>query len=91
MRIRCFAAAFLAAVPVFGSPSAPVFSIDAHVVTTGTSVRSSSRCLRLDATIGEPVAWLSSSADFTLSAGFRRNAPLANDSLFFNGFEDCVP
>lgn len=91
MRIRCFAAVVLAAVPVFGSASDPVFSIDAHVVAAGTSVRSSSTCLRLHATIGEPVAWLSSSTDYAVSAGFRKRAPAVDDDLFFNGFEDCAP
>lgn len=96
MRIRCFAAVLLAAVPVFGSAndpviSTPVFSIDAHVVAAGTSARSSSACLRLDATLGESVAWSSSSADYAVFAGFRERAPMADDVLFFNGFEDCAP
>jgi hypothetical protein len=91
MHARCFVAALLAAAPAFGSAGSPVFSIDAHVVAAGTSVRSSSACLRLDATIGEPVAWLSSSADYALSAGFRKNVPVANDTLFSNGFEECAP
>ena len=91
MRIRCFAAALLAAVPVFGSASDPTFSIDAHLVATGTSVRSSSACFRLEATIGESVAWVSSTVDYTVSAGFRKRAPAASDVIFFNGFEDCAP
>lgn len=91
MRIRRLVAAVLAAVPVFGAANDPVFSIDAHVVAAGASVRSSGTCVRLDATIGEPVAWISTSADYTVSAGFRERAPSAADTLFFNGFEACAP
>lgn len=91
MRIRFLAATLLAAVPAFGSAGGPVFSIDAHVVAAGTSVRSSSACFRLDATIGEAVAWISSSTDYTASAGFRARAVAAADTVFFSGFEDCSP
>lgn len=89
--IRFFAAIAIAAIPVFGTARGPMFSIEAHVVAAGASARSSSACLRLDATIGEPVAWTSSSADYTVSAGFRKRAPAVADTVFFNGFEDCAP
>lgn len=91
MRIRCYAAFLLAAAPVFGTASDPLFSLDAHIVAAGTSVRSSSACLRLEATLGESVAWFSYSADYAVSAGFREHAPIADDVLFFSGFEDCTP
>jgi hypothetical protein len=69
----------------------PVYSIDAHIVVAGTSARADSRCLRLRATIAEPVAGFASSADYVLGAGFRIAAPERGDDIFFSGFEDCAP
>jgi hypothetical protein len=91
MRIRYFAACLLAAIPVFGSAGNPTFSIDTHVLAAGASVHSSNPCFRLGATVGESVAWISSSAGYTVSAGFRKRVPSAGDTLFFDGFEGCAP
>jgi hypothetical protein len=65
------------------------YSIDAHIVSAGTSARSGSACFRMTATIAEPVAGFSSSTNYSLMAGFRAVAPNANDDIFFSGFEAC--
>jgi hypothetical protein len=68
------------------------FSIDAHVISAGTSERSGSPCFRLQATMAEPVAGYSFSADYAISAGFRAAAQgAAHDDIFFSAFEDCTP
>ena len=66
------------------------FSIDAHVISTGTSVQSGNSCARLRATIAEPVAGYSSSVDYAMVAGFRAIAASATpDDIFFSSFEVC--
>lgn len=65
------------------------FSIDAHVVSAGSSVLSSSPCFRLQATLAEPVAGYSFSATYSLSAGFQPVVPIAHDEIFSSGFEAC--
>jgi len=68
------------------------FSIDAHILSAGSSVRSANACFRLRATIAEPVAGFSSSADYSISAGFRAlPQSSASDDLFFSSFEACTP
>src|SRR3954462_13375088 len=65
------------------------FSIDAHVVSAGSTVLSGP-CFRLQATIAEPVAGYSSSATYSIYAGFQAVAPVAgNDGIFSSGFEAC--
>jgi hypothetical protein len=95
MQIRVFlpiaAAVSLAA---FGSirASSTVYSIDAHVISAGSSTLSGSSCFRMGATIAEPVAGYSSSANYSFSAGFRALAQSAGaDGIFFSGFEVCPP
>ena len=71
---------------------AQTYLIDAHIVSAGSSVRSANACFRLEATIAEPVAGYSSSADYSMSAGFRAlPQTTASDDLFFSGFEACTP
>jgi hypothetical protein len=80
-----------AILPIYASTDA-AFSIDAHVISAGSSVRSASPCYRLTATIAEPVAGLSSNADLSLSGGFlTHNNVATSDAIFFSGFEDCTP
>jgi hypothetical protein len=67
------------------------FSIDAHVVAAGSSVRAKSPCFRLQATIAEPAPGYSASAGFSLAAGFRAASSGNGDDIFFDGFEDCTP
>lgn len=43
------------------SATATIFSVDAHVVTSGTSTQSASSCFRLQATIAEAAPGYSSS------------------------------
>ena len=70
---------------------AQTFSIDAHIVSSGSSAHLRSSCFRMSATIGEPVAGFSSSTDYTLNAGYAAVAPMRDDAIFFTGFEDCTP
>ena len=65
------------------------FSIDAHVVSAGSSVQSTSACFRMRATIAEPVAGYSSSTNYSITAGFQAVTPIANDEIFSSGFEAC--
>jgi hypothetical protein len=68
------------------------FSIDAYIVSAGSSVRAVSPCFGLTATIAEPVAGFSSSTDFALNGGFLAHvAANPSDDIFFNGFEECPP
>jgi hypothetical protein len=64
------------------------YSIDAHVVSAGSSMMSSP-CFRLQATLAEPVAGYSLSTTYSLSAGFQAVVPISNDEIFSSGFEAC--
>jgi hypothetical protein len=68
-----------------------VFSVDAHIISSGTSMRSTSRCFAVDAAIGEPVAGYSQSPDYALSAGYLASAAANFDFIFKNSFGDCAP
>ena len=47
-------------------------------------------CYRLGGTAGQTAPGYSSSANFSLAAGFWEAAPQTSlDELFFDGFEDC--
>jgi len=82
----------LAAATATISAAATNFSVDAHVVTSGTSTQSASSCFRLQATIAEAAPGYSSSPTYSLSAGFRyASRGLGGDEIFFGGFEDCTP
>lgn len=66
------------------------YTIDAHVVASGSSVTSGNACHRLRATIGEPVVGFAANANYTLSAGFRAlGQAQAGDDIFSSGFEVC--
>lgn len=68
------------------------FSIDAYVMSVGTSAHSVSPCFRMQATIAEPAPGYSSSTSYSLYAGFRYvTQNLGSDTIFFAGFEDCTP
>jgi len=91
MRIgfRLLAAASIAALGAAHADSI-IYSIDAHIIAIGTSVRSGNACTRLLATIAEPVAGYSSSVDYEMIAGFRAIAANTTpDDVFFSGFEVC--
>ena len=66
------------------------YSLDAHIITAGSSAQARSSCFRVDALIAEPLAGFSSSIDFTLSAGFVAARVAPSDAIFFSGFEDCT-
>ena len=73
-----------------GAP--PTYSIDAHLISAGSSVRAQSPCFRLTSTIAEPIAGYSSSVDYALDGGFLTLANTApSDDVFFDGFEGCTP
>jgi cystathionine beta-lyase family protein involved in aluminum resistance len=89
MTIRSLLTVSLSAIAFVSSADTPTYSIDAHIVSAGTSVHSTSACFGLDATIAEPIAGFSSGGVYNLSAGFAYAAPIASDNIFGNGFEDC--
>ncbi len=70
MTIRILFTVSLSAFAVVALADTPTYSIDAHIVSAGTSVHASSACFGLDATIAEPVAGFSSGGIYNLSAGF---------------------
>lgn len=90
MNARVALAALLFAIAITAS-AASVYSIDAHIISSGSSTHASSVCFGMDATIGEPVAGFSSGGAYDLSAGFAYAAPVVNDTIFANSFEDCSP
>ena len=97
MPSRSTVLAALAAAPILTCAQLPLsgqtYTIDAHVIAAGSAVRAGGGCLRLHAaTIAEPVAGYSTSAHYTLSAGFRATPKvLETDDLFSSGFESCSP
>lgn len=82
---------FAAAVSLHaGAPT--IYSIDAHVIAAGSSVRAQNSCFRLISTIAEPVAGYSASANYSLDGGFLANLNITpGDDVFFDGFEGCTP
>jgi hypothetical protein len=60
MHVRAIVAALLGAVAITCAAGNPTYSIDAHIISTGTSVHATSVCFGLDAVIAEPVAGFSS-------------------------------
>ncbi len=91
MYIRAVVAALLGAVAITGAADSPTFSIDAHIISTGSSTRASNGCFAMDAVIAEPIAGFSSGGIYDLSTGFAAVSPIIDDSIFANGFEDCSP
>lgn len=68
-----------------GAPSA-----DFHLITAGTGKTLRNSCFHLSASIGQPAPGYSSSAGYSVNAGFWAGAPTKNrDEIFFNGFEEC--
>jgi hypothetical protein len=93
-RLSWLVAGAVVALGAFGSIRAGsnTYSIDAHVISAGTSSLSGSPCFRMWATIAEPVAGYSSSTNYSFSAGFRAVTQSAgSDDIFFSGFEVCPP
>ena len=87
VRVAVLAALGLIALSLRASPV--VYSISDHVISNGSTVRSTSNCYKLDAIISEPAVGYSSSTVYGLSAGFSYiNAPVS-DTIFANSFEDC--
>lgn len=86
------ATALLVAIAAVRAGAPPTYSIDAHVISAGSSVRAQSPCFRLTSTIAEPIAGYSSSVDYALDGGFLTLANTApSDDVFFDGFEGCTP
>ena len=86
------AAVLLVAIVAVRAGVVPTYSIDAHVISAGSSTRAQSPCFRLTATFAEPVADYSSSVDYALDGGFLAVANTSpGDDVFFDGFEDCTP
>ena len=91
MHIRIVVATLLSVVAITCAADNPTFSIEAHIISAGTSVHATSACFGLDAVIADPVAGFSSGGIYDLSTGFAAVAPAINDTIFANGFEDCSP
>jgi hypothetical protein len=91
MNFRSMLGAVLSALAITSAADIPTYSIDAHVISSGTSTHASSACFGLDAVIAEPVAGFSSGGIYDLSTGFAAVSPIVNDTIFANGFEDCTP
>ena len=91
MHFRFIVSALLGAVAITCAADSPTYSIDAHIISTGSSTRASNGCFAVDAVIAEPVAGFSSGGIYDLSTGFAAVSPIFNDTIFANGFEDCSP
>ena len=91
VRTRMLVAGML--VLAFGSTKATGtgYSIDAHVLATGSSTVSTNGCLRLQATIAEPSVGFSTNGGYAMKGGFAAIAQSVNDDIFSNGFEGCAP
>ncbi len=64
-------------------------SIDFHRISAG-GARLRNSCYRLKGTVGQAAPGYSSSALYSLVAGFWSAAPITGrDEIFFNGFEGC--
>ena len=91
MQIRVAALVTLGLIALTSRAADPVHSISGYVISSGSSVRSSSNCYVLDATIAEPVVGSSSSSTYSIDAGFRYVIADVGDDIFANSFEDCSP
>jgi len=91
IRERSFAIGSVALFAMAYAGASTTFTLDSHVISTGSSLRATSACFRLSSTIGEPVAGYSSSLSYSMIAGFRAKLPTAGDDIFFDGFQDCGP
>jgi hypothetical protein len=91
IRQRSFAIGAIALLAMTYAGARTTFTLDSHVISTGSSVRATSACFRLSSTIGEPAAGYSSSFSYSMIAGFRAKLPTAGDDIFFDGFQDCGP
>ena len=64
-------------------------NIDLHLLDSGGK-KLTNPCFRLAGTIGQVAPGYSSSATYSISAGFLAVAPKPiHDEIFFNGFEGC--
>ena len=90
MRLRIAVLALLSFVALTSRAGGPVYSISGQI-SNGSSVHASSACFGLDGVIAEPVADTSTGGVYVLGAGFNYTSPIAHDSIFRSGFEDCSP
>jgi hypothetical protein len=89
-RRRVFAGAIVCATAL--AHAANPYRIDVFAISSGSAVNAANPCSRLSATIGEPAPGFSSGGGFDLSAGFQSIiAADVRDTLFFGGFEECLP
>jgi hypothetical protein len=91
IRQRSFAIGTVALLAMAYAGASTTFTLDSHVISTGSSVRASSACFRLSSTVGEPAAGYSFSGAYSMIAGFRAKLPTLGDDIFFDGFQDCGP
>jgi hypothetical protein len=72
--------------------AADIFTLDAHIINAGSALAVGNSCSRLQASIGETASGYSTGGGFSLVAGFQAIAAAGKaDTLFFDGFQGCVP
>jgi hypothetical protein len=82
-------AACVTAVPSSNTRAAPgAIGIKAHVISSGGKNLHNS-CYQLAGTVGQTSPGYSSSAGWSVYAGFWASAPTHVDDIFLNGFEAC--
>jgi hypothetical protein len=91
MQIRAAALVTLGLIALTSRAADPIYSFSGYVISNGSSVRSTSNCYEIDATVAEPVVGSSSSSTYSIDAGFRSVIATAGDDIFANSFEDCSP
>jgi len=89
--VRAETLAVAQASPVPQTPQT-TYTLDAHVISAGSTTRTTSVCYRMRSTIAEPAAGYSWSAHYTLKSGFTAlRSTVPKDDIFFDGLEDCSP
>jgi len=79
------------ALVLVASANAADFAIEASVIAAGGGRSSSAGgCLKVDASIGQDTVGLSAGGSFSVRAGFWPAIAKRPDSLFNNGFQECL-
>lgn len=81
-----------AAMVLAATASAGDFSIEASAISAGGGqIRSAGGCLTIDASVGQEIAGMSEGGPFSMRSGFwPAVGDRPTDSLFNNGFEECL-
>jgi len=80
-----------AALVLVAAANADEFAIEAsHVSAGGGRSSSAGGCLAVDASIGQDTLGQSAGGSFSIRAGFWPAVAKRSDSLFNNGFQECL-